>query len=1144
MLPIGIGGNTLGGYNITDSLRFRSSANAYLSRTPTTAGNRRTWTWSGWVKRGGPLSGYRGLFQAYSGNVTGGTDFGTVIRFHSANVFSVFDYTNSSFNWVLDTTMRFRDTSAWYHIVVAVDTTQATSSNRVKIWVNGEQVTTFDTATYPSQNLDTYVNNTNVHHIGKNQSSSVTGNNFYDGYMTEVNLVDGQALDASYFGSTNADGVWSPKKYSGTYGTNGFYLPMKETTQATGFNTVIYDGNNGTQDITGVGFSPDLVWIKQRTDAASHVLFDTIRGVGKDLKSNSTDAEGTNSIYGYLSSFNNDGFTVTNGTTNAGRVNETADDYVAWCWDAGSSTVSNTDGTITSSVRANTDKGFSVVTFNAAASGAFTVGHGLGTAPKVVITRYRNIASDWYTYHESIGNTKYLKLNDTIAGTTSSTIWDNTSPTSDVFTLGSSIAGSSSWTMVAYCFSEVSGYSKFGSYTGNGSTSGPTVTTGFRPAFVMIKGVDSARSWNIYDNTRDVDNPIEKALYPNTTDVETIAGDVDFTDTGFEIKNTGTVFNISGEDYIYMAFADTRDFQWNFDASGNKNNWTPNNINSNASSETTYDLMSDTPSLADEDTGNFATLNPLDIFETNQTASDGNLKFTCAAQTNWDSALSTIGVSSGKYYYEVKHESGTYNRVMVGICDVAQKDSSTYTGNTSNGYGYLGTNGQKYNNATTSAYGDTFTVGDVIGVAVDLDNGAIYFSKNGTWQNSGDPTSGATATGAAYTGLSGTYLLGLSLRDTSATTVATINYGQQPFKYTPPTGYKKLNTFNLPDSSITDGSQYMNTVLYTGDGDLTSHPITGVGFSPDWIWIKRRDGANAHQTYDSVRTLGYVLSTNKTDAEADETSKFVSIDSDGFTIKSNAGSHNLLNATYVSWNWRGSDSTAVSNTDGTITSTVSANTTAGFSVVTYTGNGTNPSTIGHGLGAVPKFIISKARTGSPLTTTEQEWNCYSAELGNDKKIILNNTNAVASSSNWGSTTPTSSVYTVGAGGTNGSGSDFVAYCFAEVEGFSKFGSYTGNGSTDGTFIYTGFRPAFVMVKSSSNTEGWYMWDSSRDAYNASGRWLSANASDAELDYTSSYPHDLLSNGFKIRHAANTNQSGRTYIYMAFAENPFKNSLAR
>ena len=270
------------------------------------------------------------------------------------------------------------------------------------------------------------------------------------------------------------------------------------------------------------------------------------------------------------------------------------------------------------------------------------------------------------------------------------------------------------------------------------------------------------------------------------------------------------------------------------------------------------------------------------------------------------------------------------------------------------------------------------------------------------------------------------------------------NFGQRPFKYTPPTGYKKLNTFNLPDSSITDGSQYMNTVTYTGNS--STNAITGVGFSPDWIWLKRRDSANSHQTYDSVRTLGYVLSTNKTDAEADETSKFVSIDSDGFTIKSAAGSHNLLNATYVSWNWRGSDSTAVSNTDGTITSTVSANTTSGFSVVTYTGNGTNPSTIGHGLGAVPKFIISKARTGSPLTTTEQEWNCYSAELGNDKKIILNNTNAVASSSNWGNTTPTSSVYTVGAGGTNGSGSDFVAYCFAEVEGFSKFGSYTGNGS--------------------------------------------------------------------------------------------------
>ena len=207
--------------------------------------------------------------------------------------------------------------------------------------------------------------------------------------MTEFHLVDGQALDPTSFGETNNNGVWSPIEYTGTYGTNGFYLPMKETTQADGFNTVIYDGNNGTQDITGVGFSPDLVWIKQRTDTASHVLFDTIRGVGKDLKSNSTDAEGTNSIYGYLSSFNNDGFTVTNGTTNAGRVNETADDYVAWCWDAGSSTVSNTDGTITSSVRANPDYGFSVVTYTGDGNSSATIGHGLSSTPDMIIVKRR-----------------------------------------------------------------------------------------------------------------------------------------------------------------------------------------------------------------------------------------------------------------------------------------------------------------------------------------------------------------------------------------------------------------------------------------------------------------------------------------------------------------------------------------------------------------------------------------------------------------------------------------------------------------------------------------------------------------------------------------------------------------------------------
>ena len=202
----------------------------------------------------------------------------------------------------------------------------------------------------------------------------------------------------------------------------------------------------------------------------------------------------------------------------------------------------------------------------------------------------------------------------------------------------------------------------------------------------------------------------------------------------------------------------------------------------------------------------------------------------------------------------------------------------------------------------------------------------------------------------------------MSLRDTSATTVATINYGQQPFKYTPPTGYKKLNTYNLPDSSITDGSEYMNTVTYIGTGSNQS--ITGVGFSPDLVWTKTRDNTRNHVLLDTVRGGDKPLLSNSTSAETTNSDLIQSFDSDGYTIGT-GGSINTSSESLVAWNWRGSDSTAVSNTDGTITSTVSANTTSGFSVVTYTGNGTNPSTIGHGLGAVPKFIISKARTGSP-----------------------------------------------------------------------------------------------------------------------------------------------------------------------------------
>jgi len=329
-------------------------------------------------------------------------------------------------------------------------------------------------------------------------------------------------------------------------------------------------------------------------------------------------------------------------------------------------------------------------------------------------------------------------------------------------------------------------------------------------------------------------------------------------------------------------------------------------------------------------------------------------------------------------------------------------------------------------------------------------------------------------------------------------------------------------------AQINKSSEYFNTVLYTGDG-TTSNAITGVGFQPDWLWIKDRDTAgNRHIITDSV-TFSDRRATNTTDA--DETNNRVgSYDSDGFTLNSSSSQVNGSSTDYVAWNWLADNTSGSSNTDGSITSTVSASTVSGFSIVSYTGNGTYPSTIGHGLGSVPHVLLTKKRNGT------LSWQVYHIGIGNTKKLQLNGTNAESTDTVWNNTTPTSSVFTVGNSDTNNSGDTFIAYCFAEKKGFSKFGSYTGNGSADGTFVYTGFKPAMVIVKRTDTTGEWVIMDNKRDTFNVLNKTLYPSTNDAEA--TSVDRFDFLSNGFKSRSTSGfNNASGGTYIYMAFAESP-------
>jgi hypothetical protein len=334
-------------------------------------------------------------------------------------------------------------------------------------------------------------------------------------------------------------------------------------------------------------------------------------------------------------------------------------------------------------------------------------------------------------------------------------------------------------------------------------------------------------------------------------------------------------------------------------------------------------------------------------------------------------------------------------------------------------------------------------------------------------------------------------------------------------------------------TDIDKSDDYFNPVTWTGTGDPTTS-VTGVNFQPDFVWIKNRSVADDHMLFDAVRGVTKRLFSNSTAAEGTDVQTLTSFDSDGFTTGNNRATGGDAGNGMVSWNWLGANGTA-SNTDGSITSTVSANTTSGFSIVSYTGTGSN-ATVGHGLGVTPKMMIVKQRTGT------ENWTVYHVSIGNPAQYMeLNSTGAVLTNSLvWNSTNPTSSVFSVGTNArTNNNTSTYIAYCFAEKKGFSKFGSYVSNNNADGTFVYTGFKPAFLLLKNiTTGSTGWEMYDNKRTPNNVANLFLRANTSGTDV---SSDRLDILSNGFKLRQVGDTNYNSDVIIYMAFAENPFVTS---
>jgi|GEM_PF-2292755 len=1159
-------------FPIEQSLRFNDNDSAYLSWTPSSTGNRKTWTWSAWVKRSNI-----GTRQTLFSTGLSGTAY-HYWYFETDDTLRYAVHTGGS----RYTSAVFRDTSAWMNIIIVHDTTDSTASDRIKIYVNGDRVTSFTQAIDPALNSDGVINSTTYpYNVGR---SAFHNSNYYDGYMADINFIDGQALEPTSFGEFKS-GIWTPVDTSGlTFGTNGFRLQFGDTTEASGFNTVTYTGNGGAQSISGTGFSsaPDLVWIKNRSSATEHVLHDSVRGAANLLQSNSTAAELNRPTY--LTSFDSDGFSFGDNVSN---YNTSGSNYVAWTWDAGSgSAASNTDGSITSTVKANTDYGFSIVSYTGTGANA-TVGHGLTSAPDMIIAKRRNTTGSWGVYHSGMTSATYqMWLNLTNGETSRPAQWNSTAPTSSVFSVGTDTdVNANGSDYIAYCFAEKTGYSSIGSYTGTGAA-GNSINLGFKPAFLLIKETGNANSWELFDNTRNTSSPFDKRLFPNDSAAEATTTSLSYSDTGFETLNGNTGINRSGGSYIYMAFADTRNAAFWRDTSGQGNDWQPNNL-----------VFSD---VVPDGTNNFATMNILDdnYASPKFSYSEGNLKYTYGyTGAGFDRVFGSIAISpndTNKYYFEftgnVTNEQMQWGVVSTDSLAYSLADRDNGLSATANAsqlrwVSYLSAPYLYRIDSSTTSEGTLLTTsngnaanGDIYSLVYDADAGKFYAWFNGVEFTGQNYAAGTSLWATMDT--SKTYMVMMYQGDGGVTTKSgnmTANFGQDSsfagakarqgntdanglgdFYYPVPDDALALCTANLPTGAIDTlndetPEDYFNTLLWTGDGS-NPRTLSGLDFAPDLIWHKSRSAASmdSHAIQDSVRgfDLNNNLYTNLNGSETAYPNRGVinSVSSTGFTFNENASDYstadglNQSGVSFVSWNWKANGS-GVSNTDGSINSTVSVGSTSQqnwFSVVGYTGTGAN-ATVGHGLGVTPDMYIVKNRDQTG------DWCVYHKDMNStpeDFYMLLNLTNTpIDNATIWNDTAPTSTTFSIGSY-LYGNNIDYIAYCFANAEGLCKVGKFSGNGSTtDGLFVYLGFRPAFLLYRQITAASNWGMIDNTRNPYNVSNARLFPSNSSAEN--TAETVVDLLSNGFKARDAyGGWNFSGQDYIYIAIAEQPFKYANAR
>ena len=1008
--------SALGGSFLERSLRFNDADSAYLTRTPSSAGDRRTWTWSGWVKRANAETNMNLFSVRESASVR------TIIRITDG-----LDFLDDDINFRLKTNQVFRDSTAWYHFVIVSNTTDSTSSNRLKVYVNGEQITSFSTSTYPSQNYEGQINNTYAHALGREGAQD---NDYLEGYMAEVNFVDGQAYDPSYFGYTEFQtGIWKPKRYTGTYGTNGFYLNFANNDLVTHF-----------------------------TDTSSSAR--TVTRNGNVIHKSDQTKNGATSIY-----FDGSGDSLT--------VPDSSDFHVA--------------------------------------GNDFTI--------------------EAYIRRTSQGNDEWFFVQS--EGTTSNT------------SIGLHIGSSSS------------GYANKPSlrYTVGGSGNELTGTTALAAnTWYHIAGVRDGNTLRIYvngqqENSTSFSGTITDASTAVIMGAVNSAGSAGLTGYMDQIRWSNSCRYTGGSTFTPPTTQFTADsntmllVQSNVtgdlgsDSSGNGNNFTPNNF-------TVSDSMIDTP------TNNFPMMfSDISSPSLPATITEAGLRVQ-GPTSHSDRYERTIGgmPNSGKYYVEVKcvHVGA---RGTVGMYDAHERGGST-DGGTSNWFTFGNHNGG-YNTSWTrpnySQFG-TFQTGEYMTIALDMDNGKIWLNRNAAIDTTAAPRITDVNTSNPDRHYTWFYRETSSDRSTSE-----FNFGQQPYNFTPPDGFKPLSTNNFPTQQtphVISPKKHFDTLLYSGNDGTQS--INGLEFSPDFVWIKMRShSGDNHHLYDSVRGPAKTLFSNTNAAEqTSDTDRLTSFNSNGFTLGNNYRV-NGSGRTFVAWCWKAGGGVAT-NTNGNITSSVSVNEEAGFSIVSYTGNGSNGQTVGHGLSQAPKWIMLKARDAT------QNWRVWHHSLAADgsKRLILDQTNISEDAAFLNDTAPTSTVFTLGNADDawNANSAKFIAYCWHEVPGFSKFGVYKGNASSDGPYIHLGFRPAWIMIKNISNSTNrhWCIIDATRYTFNksSSAEVLFADDSQAESAANNNYGQfgskaaiDILSNGFKIREPDTSgvytqlNRDNTDLVYMAFADQP-------